>query len=456
MTAFGWTAKLVTQALGLPPAEWDHVYTGLSTDTRTMKEGELFVALKGERFDAHDYLGDARTAGVAGVIVRLGTPRWPGFDWFEVDDTLAALGRLARLRRDQFAGPVVAITGTNGKTSTRELAAAALGAKFRVHQSERNLNNLVGVPLTVLAAPVEAEVKVVEFGARVRVEIPRMQAIVRPDVAVVTNVDAGHLEGFGGLEQVLEEKLALLADAPTAVVGCKPAHLADAARKAARRVVTAGTQPGADWSAAGVTLLDGGRPRFRVRDVEIELPLSGRHMVDNALIALAVADAVGVPLADAAPALAEARIPGGRSEVVEADGMTVINDCYNANPNSLRAALDLLGAIRADRRAVVVVGTMRELGPASADLHAAAAEAVLAANPDVVAAIGEFAPIFERLTGRTGKPHLVTGATPEAVGPELRERLRPGDVVLLKASRGVALEKIIPILWPSHAASEAH
>lgn len=456
MTAFGWTAKLVTQGLGLPAADWDHAYTGLSTDTRTLRERELFVALKGERYDAHDFLSDVRIAGAGGVVVRRDTPRWPGLDWFEVDDTLVALGRLARFRRDQFAGRVVAITGTTGKTSTRELAAAALGAKLRVHASERNLNNLVGVPLTVLAAPVEAEAMVVECGASVRGEIPRMQAIVRPDVAVVTNVDAGHLEGFGDLEQVLAEKLALLAGAATAVVGLKPPHLADAARRVAARVVTAGMQPGADWSAEDVTLLEGGRPQFRVRGVQIELALRGRHMVDNALLALAAADAVGVSLADAAPALAHARIPGGRSEVFEADGMTVINDCYNANPNSLRAALDLLGAIRGDRRAVVVVGTMRELGTASTDLHAAAAEAVLAVNPGLVAAIGEFGPAFEQFAGRTDAGHLVTGATPEAVGPALKERLRAGDVVLLKASRGVALEQIIPILWPTYAASEAH
>jgi UDP-N-acetylmuramoyl-tripeptide--D-alanyl-D-alanine ligase len=456
MTAFGWTAKLVTRALGLPAADWDHAYSGLSTDTRTLRERELFVALEGERYDAHDFLSDVRAAGAGAVVVRRDTPRWPGLDWFEVDDTLVALGQLARLRRDQFAGRVVAITGTTGKTSTRELAAAALGAKLRVHASERNLNNLVGVPLTVLAAPVEAEAMVVECGASVRGEIQRMQAIVRPDVAVVTNVDAGHLEGFGGLAQVLEEKVALLAGAPTAVVGLKPPELADAARRAAGRVVTAGMQPGADWTAEDVTLLEGGRPHFRVRGVQIELALRGRHMVDNALIALAAADAVGVGLADAAHALAHARIPGGRSEVFEVDGMTVINDCYNANPNSLRAALDLLGAIRGDRRAVVVVGTMRELGTASADLHAAAAEAVLAVNPGLVVAIGEFAPAFEQLAAHGDAGRLVTGATPEAVGPALRERLRPGDVVLLKASRGVALEQIIPILWPTHAASEAH
>jgi len=456
VTAFAWTAHEVIEALELPLAKWDNAYAGVSTDTRSLKERELLVALKGERFDAHDFLSDARLAGVGAVVVRHGTPRWPGFDWFEVDDTLVALGRLARHRREALKGPVVAITGTTGKTSTKELAAAALGAKLRVHKSDRNLNNLVGVPLTLLAAPVEAEVAVVECGASVPGEIARLRDIVRPDVAVVTTVAEGHLEGFGSLDRVFEEKTALLAGAPTAVVGTVPARLAEAARKAAKRVVTAGLDPAGDWKADDLVLLPDGRPRFTVRGVPVELPLRGRHMVANALVALAVADAVGVPLADAAAALREARLPAGRSEVLELGGMTVINDCYNANPSSFGAALDLLAALRGERRAVVVAGTMRELGEASKDLHRDVAERILAAKPDVVAAVGDFVPAFEGLKGKAKKLDLVKGGTPEAVAAPLKERLETGDVVLLKASRGVQLERLIPLLWPTPAAAEAH
>lgn len=453
MTAFAWTARHVSQALGLPPASWDHDYTGVTTDTRALSPGNLFVALKGERFDGHDYLSDARLAGVGAVVVRHGTPRWPGFDWFEVDDTLRSLGALARHRRDALAGPVVAITGTTGKTSTKELAAAALGAGARhVHKSDRNLNNLVGVPLTVLAAPVETDVAVIECGASVPGEIARLREVTRPDVAVVTTVAEGHLEGFGSLDGVLEEKVALLAGAPLAVVGSSPPRLAEAARRVAKRVVTAGLE-GADWAPERVTLLPDGRPRFTVRGVTVELPLRGRHMVANALVALAVADAVGTPLAEAAAGLAAARLPAGRSEVVELEGVTVINDCYNANPASFGAALELLTALRGDRRAVIVAGTMRELGAASAELHRAVAERIAAARPDVIAAIGEFVPALEGLRGRLGRARLVTGDGPEAVAPSLKELLRPGDVVLLKASRGVRLERVIPLLWPSAPAA---
>jgi len=454
VTVFHWTAKLVTEALGLPPASWDHQYTGLSTDTRGLKDGELFIALRGERFDAHDYLGDARLAGVGGVVVRRNTPRWPGFDWFEVDDTLEALGRLARLRRDRFGGQVVAITGTVGKTSTKELAAAALAPLGAVHRSERNLNNLVGVPLTVLAAPEEAAVMVVECGASVKGEIARLRGIVRPDIAVVTSVDAGHLEGFGTVEAVMDEKTALVAGAAVAVVGTHPPALAERARHAARRVVVAGTGAGADLTAQDVTLAPDGRATFSVRGTRVELPLPGRHMVDNALIALAVAEAAGVPLAAAAAGLAAARLPSGRSEIFDIGGVTVINDCYNANPASLRAALDLLAAVRGTRRTVAVVGTMRELGDQAAALHREAARAVVAARPDRIVAVGEFGPAFAALEGAAPRD-VIAGARPEDVADRLRELLRPGDVVLLKASRGVALERLLPLLWPD-APAAAH
>ncbi len=455
MTAFAWTAHLVTEALGLPAASWDHAYTGVSTDTRTLKDGELFVALKGEKFDAHDYLSDARLAGVGGVIVREGTPRWPGFDWFEVKDTLVALGQLARLRRARFKGTVVAVTGTNGKTSTREMIAAALGETRKVHKSERNLNNLVGVPLTVLAAPLEAEAMVVECGASVRGELARMREIVRPDIAVVTNVGAAHVEGFGSLLAVLQEKVSLLKGAKVAVVGTEPDALPEAAREVAERVVTAATDGPADWTAEDVTMSPDGRASFTVRGVRVELPLRGRHMVANALIALAAADAAGVKLERAAAGLARTSIPGGRSELMELDGVTVINDSYNANPGSLRAALDLLGALRGARRTVVVVGTMRELGAESERLHREAAEAVLAAKPDVVAAVGEFVPAFEALKKKDG-PEFAFGKDAYDVAPGLRDLIRSGDIVLLKASRGVALEKVIHVVWPDYQGAEEH
>lgn len=456
MSAFVWSAQAATQALGLPRIAWDHAYAGVCTDTRVVHERDLYVALKGERFDGHDFLSDARMANIGGAVVRAGTPRWTGFDWFEVADTLEAYGRLARYRRDAFGGRVVAITGTNGKTSTKEFAAAALAAAMPVHKSDRNLNNLVGVPQTLLALPGEAQAAVIECGANQRGELERMRGIVRPDVAVITNVDAGHLEGFGGIDQILQEKLSLVVGAPQVIVGGKPPHLADAARAVAKEVVTVSADGAADWTAEAITVLPDGRPSFRVRGVTIELPVPGRHQVGNALVALAVADALGVPLADAARGLAQASLPGGRTAVFEIDGVTVINDTYNANPASMAAALELLQAVRGTRRTVVVVGTMRELGAASADFHASMAERILDLRPAVVAAVGEFAPAFEALAGRIKRKRLLTGAAPGDVAERLQHALHPGDVALFKASRGVRLEQLFPMLWPSYGGGEAH
>jgi UDP-N-acetylmuramoyl-tripeptide--D-alanyl-D-alanine ligase len=445
VSLFAWSAARVREALGLPAAQWDHAYGGISTDTRSLREGEVFVALAGERFDAHDYVGDARLAGVAAAVVRHGTPPWPGIDWFEVDDTRAALGALARYRRQSFEGPVVAVTGTNGKTSTKELIAAALGARYSVHKSEQNFNNTVGVPRTLLAMPLEATAAVVECGASLRGEIARLRDIVMPTIAVITNVGAGHLEGLGGIEGVMEEKLALAAGAPLAVVGMEPPELATRATSLARRVVSAGLGR-SEWAPESLALLSDGRPRFTVRGRGCTLALRGRHMAANAMIALAVADAAGVDLADALSAIEGVTIPGARSEVSESVGVTVINDCYNANPQSLVAALELLQAIRAGRRAVVVVGSMRELGPDAPRLHEAAAREVLAARPDLIVAVGDFQTAFAA-TG-PGGARLIAGPTPESVGLELKEELRAGDVMLLKASRGVELERLLPILWP--------
>jgi UDP-N-acetylmuramoyl-tripeptide--D-alanyl-D-alanine ligase len=456
VSAFGWTSARVARALDRPPPPAERGYAAVCTDTRALRPGDLYVALLGERFDGHDFLDAAVGAGALGAIVRDGTPPRPGLDWFPVPDTLVAYGRLARARRDACDGPVVAITGTNGKTSTKELTAAALGARLRVHRSPANLNNLVGVPRTLLAMPVETEVAVIECGANQRGELARMREMARPDIAVITNVDAGHLEGFGGVDGVLAEKVSLAEGAPHAIVGSRPPRLATAARAVATRVTTVATGGAAEWVAEELALGGDGRARFRVRGVPVALRVPGLHQVENGLIALAVADALGVPLEDAARALATADLPGGRTAVFDVDGVTVVDDTYNANPPSVAAALDLLGAIRGDRRAVVVVGTMRELGEASTALHAAAAAQVVALEPAVIVAVGAFAPALEALRGSLGGADLVTGETPAAVAERLRSRVRPGDVVLFKASRGVRLEQLFPILWPSYGGGEAH
>ena len=443
---YQWSADAVAAALGVK-SPGTLVFTSVSTDTRHLAPGTLFVALKGDRFDAHDFLKDAEARGATAAVVRRGTPRQPGLPFFEVDDTLAALGLLARARRRALpaGAPVVAITGSSGKTSAKEMIRAALGARWRVHATTGNLNNLVGVPLTILAAPADADALVVEAGASVPGEIATLRATIEPTIAVITNVGYAHVEGFGSLAGVMREKLALLAGVPVAVVGTDPPELAAEARRRTRTIV-AGRAPPAEVGPEAAELDDAGRAVVRWRGHTFTLPVVGLHQVDNAMIALAVAGQAGVDAAAAADRLAAVTLPAGRGSLVQLDGLTVIDDTYNANPSSMRAALDFAAAYAARHRRplAVVVGSMLELGAESARLHADVADAVMAVRPApaLVAAVGEFGPAFARHAATLG-PRLLAAPDAEALGAALRARLRGNEVVLLKASRGVALERVL-------------
>lgn len=445
-----WTGARVARALGVPDP--GRAFAGVSTDTRALKGGELFVALQGDRFDAHAFLEDARDRGAAAAVVRRGTAAVPNLPLVHVPDTLTALGALGRARRRALpaSAPVVAITGSSGKTTTKELTRAALAARWRVHATEGNLNNLVGVPLTLLAAPDDAQALVIEAGASVPGEISALRDVIEPTIAVVTNVGYAHVEGFGSLAAVLAEKVSLCEGAPVAVVGTEPADLASEARRRARRVVVAGRDVTAAIRPDAARLTEDGHPELEWAGGRVILPVLGLHQVDNAMIALAVATEAGVGAADAVRGLAAARLPPGRGGLHQIGALTVIDDTYNANPGSLRAAIELARWLAEHRRRplVVVVGSMLELGPESDKLHAAAARDIVAAGPALVGAVGAFVPAFEAL-GR-GLP-LVTADDADALGPPLRAALHGNEVVLLKASRGVKLERVLRHLHPAGA-----
>ncbi|OLD42934.1 MAG: hypothetical protein AUI55_04400 [Gemmatimonadetes bacterium 13_1_40CM_2_70_7] len=444
--AFAWTSETVATALGVE-APASLVFSNVSTDTRRLTPGTLFVALTGDRFDAHDFLKDAEARGATAAVVRRGTPRQPGLPFFEVDDTLAALGLLARARRRALpaGAPVVAITGSSGKTSAKEMIRAALAARWRVHATTGNLNNLVGVPLTILDTPADAEALVVEAGASVPGEIAKLRAIIEPTIAVITNASFAHVEGFGSIAGVMREKLALVDGVPVAVVGTEPAELAAEARRRTRTVV-AGRAPDADVRPEAADLDDAGRPVVRWRGRTFTLPVVGLHQVENAMIALAVAEEAGVDAAAAVDRLAGVTLPAGRGSLVQLDGLTVIDDTYNANPASMRAALEFAAAYAEHHRRplAVVVGSMLELGAESARLHAAVADAVMAVRPApaLVAVVGDFAPAFARHATALGS-RLLAAPDADALGPALRARLRGNEVVLIKASRGVAMERVL-------------
>jgi len=439
-----WSEAAVREALGLPGSGDGRTFSTISTDTRAIVPGALFVALRGERFDAHDFLPDAARAGAAAAVVREGTPPVAGLGLLEVHDPLLAFGRLARARRRRLPGPVVAITGTNGKTSTKEMLAAVLGTRYVTHATRANLNNLVGVPLTILEAPENTEAMVVEAGANLPGEIARYREMIEPRIVLVTNAVAGHLEGFRSLTGVIEEKLALTEGVDLAIVGTDPPELADGARRRARRVRTAGLS-GADLVPDSVELGPEARPVLTFGSVTFTLAARGLHQADNAARVWAVVEELGLDREASARALERFSLPGGRGELLQVGGLTILNDCYNANPQSFRAAMATARALRARRPLVFVAGTMRELGDDSASLHAEVARELVELGPDLLAAVGDFVPALEQHGAKLGD-RLLTAVDPPALAPLLAARLRGDEVVVLKASRGMALERILPAL----------
>ena len=441
-----WSSDRIAGILGTRvPA--DRRFSGVGTDTRTIAEGDLFVALVGERFDGHAFLAEAAARGARGAVVRDGTPVPEELAAFPVPDTLAALGARARARRREIGGPVVAVTGTNGKTATKEMLARVVGCRWSVHATRGNLNNLVGVPLTILGAPATTEALVVEAGASVPGEIARLRAIIEPTVGVITNVSAGHLEGFGSREGVLAEKLSLLDAVPLAVVGVTPPELGGRARRAARRVLVAGTADYADVRPTAWELDGSGRASLVLGDVHVRLPLVGRHQVENATVALAVARGLEVPLTEAAAALDGISLPPGRCEVLRWGDLTVLHDAYNANPGSIAASLATARAMSGDRPLVVALGSMLELGPESPALHVDVAQRVMQEDPALIAVTGLFVEAFSRLAGELGD-RLIMADDAATLGERLAARLHGDEFVLLKASRGVRLERAIPFLLP--------
>ncbi len=443
-TARFWTLARIARALGIVGTYDARPITGISTDTRTLRVGECFVALKGEHFDGHDHLEAALSAGAAVMVVQDIT-RAPlkGVPVLEVSDTLVGLGALGRFRRDAWARPVIAVGGSNGKTSTKELLKAALGSRYAVHATIGNLNNRIGVPMTLLALDDAADVAVIEAGTNEPGEMALLREIIRPDVVVVTTVQEEHLEGFGDLLGVLAEELALCDDAPIAVVPDDEGDVVALAQAKAWRTVTAGLGAGVRRASAHGLHADG-RGWLDWEGTRVEVPLPGAHNLRNAALALAVASEFGVHPADAAAGIARMPQPPMRSAVEVLGKALLVNDCYNSNPGSARAAIALLRAVAQGRQRVAVLGTMRELGDASERAHHEVAEAALASGAEVVAGIGEFGPALQRLAPHDGRVLIANDV--DDLWPQLVARMAPDAAILLKASRGVRLERLVPLL----------
>ncbi len=440
---YPWTLDRVRDALGAGPGG-DAALAGVSTDTRAVKPGELFVALQGEKFDAHDFLQGAVDAGAAALVVSdAARAEGLGVPTYVVPDTLVALGALARHRRMEWGGPLVAVAGSNGKTSTKELLKAALGAVRRVHATSGNFNNRVGLPLTLLAIPGDADVVVAEVGTNVPGEVAILRDICVPNVALVTSIGEEHLEGLHDLAGVLREEASVFDGVPLAIAPAAQPEVAEAARPLAERVIEAGLDAG-DVRPERWALRADGTGELTLDGVDVHVPLRGAHNLRNAMLALAAARELGVGVADAARGIAAMPQPSMRMAWEAIGDLVVLNDAYNANPPSMRAAFELAAAVADGRPRVAVLGGMLELGDATERLHREVAGAALAAGFDVVAGVAEMGDALHAVS--PGDPRVVTAPDAEALWPLLEPRLARNAFVLLKGSRGMRLERLVPHL----------
>jgi UDP-N-acetylmuramoyl-tripeptide--D-alanyl-D-alanine ligase len=430
--------------------EFDHktLALGYSIDSRTIQPGELFFAVAGDRLDGHDFVEQALEKGAAGAVVRKDTlARYAvKTQLLAVDDTLAALQTLATAVRRLWSKPLIGVTGSAGKTTSKEAIAHVLEARFRVLKSEGNLNNHFGLPLMLLKLQPEHDLAVVEMGMSHAGEITALAKIAQPEIGVVTNVAPVHLEFFRSVADIARAKYELIASLPhhgSAVLNADDEYVSQFGRDFKGRVLFYGLKASADVRAENIeergaeglvfdVVVDGVRAKTH-------LALIGRHNVHNALAAVAVAIEQGIAPEQAAHALRSLVPADKRGQVVKLGNITVINDCYNSNPKALRAMVSALAAMPAQRR-IVVAGEMLELGPAGEEMHRECGRFIAEQKIDVLVGVRGLAlPMVEAASEAGMRAEFV--ATPEAAGEWLTREGRDGDVVLLKASRGVELEK---------------
>jgi UDP-N-acetylmuramoyl-tripeptide--D-alanyl-D-alanine ligase len=436
--------------------------TGVSIDSRTCAPGEAFFAIRGHHRDGHAFVADARARGVSAVVVMRGPDglQLPAdFPVIVVDDTTAALQRLAAYHRRRLGLAVVAITGSNGKTTTKELTAAVLARRFQVLKAAGSFNNQWGLPLTLLSLEPTHEAAVLELGMNAFGEIAALARLAQPSVGVVTLIAPAHLEGVGSLDGVQKAKGELVQAIPpdgVVVLNADDPLVLALARDARARVVTYGQAPTADVRLADVNAR-GDAIAFTVSArgaaATVHVPLAGRHNAWNATAALAVGLALGVPLPAAVEALADAHPLKGRLAWREAGGVRILDDTYNANPVSLRAALEALRVGGAGGRMWVVFGDMLELGPVSEAAHDDAGRWIAGLPAAGLATTGTASRRTAETARAAGCPEVATFATPEEAAAHAAARAVPGDRVLVKGSRGMRMERAVETLLGRLAAA---
>lgn len=431
------------------------VATGYSIDSRTLNPGDLFIALKGEHFDGHDYVAAALERGsIAAIVQKDKKVAGDAHRLLHVEDTLRALQSLGAAARRLWGKPLLAVTGSAGKTTTKEILAHILMTQYRVLKSTGNLNNHIGLPLQLLKLEPGHDVAVVEMGMNHLGEIRALGMLAHHDLAIVTSVAPVHLEFFNSLADIARAKYEIietLHPGGVAVLNADDDYVCQFGRDFKGKVVTFGLHRAADVSARNIVIHPSGGSSFdlMVEGVRepVELPLLGEHNIYNALAATAAAVEKGITPSQIAAALATVQPGDKRGQLLQVNGATIINDCYNSNPRALQSMVDTLAQMKAQRR-ILIAGEMLELGPTGEKLHREAGCHAAQKKIDIIIGVRGLAKaLVEGAASAGAKAEYME--TPEEAGEWLAKELRPGDAVLLKASRGVRLERALAAIGSS-------
>ncbi len=443
-------------ALGLTEHELAQSALGVAIDSRSVKPGEVFFALRGEHFDAHAFLGEVtKIENVVAVVEQSWAEKnrknFARARFVVVEDTLRALQNAAAFYRKKFKIPVLAITGSNGKTTTKEMVASVLSRKMKVAKNRGNLNNHIGLPLTLFSLTHETEIAVVEMGANHFGEIARLCEIADPDFGLITNIGAAHLEYFGSVEKVARAKAELFRylekrDGLGFVNRDDPR--VEKIATSLKRTWSYGFSRDADVRGEWIRLDELGHPLFKISGVEIHLNVAGNHQAQNALAAAAVGLFFNVPLAEVKKGLEEFSGVDKRMELLNLGGVLILNDTYNANLNSMEQALKTLAHVghRQEGRLFAVLGDMLELGAESEKEHRAVGEVAAAVGVSVLLTFGNEARFIHDQAVAEGVPQAIHFEDKEDLQEFLADSLRKGDSVLVKGSRGMEMETIVDFL----------
>ncbi|HPV01006.1 MAG TPA: UDP-N-acetylmuramoyl-tripeptide--D-alanyl-D-alanine ligase [Clostridiales bacterium] len=423
----------------------------ISTDSRKINPGSLFIALKGERFDGNDFLTEAFANGAVAVMTDREAADFPGRIVIKVEDTLKALHDLALYYRDRFDIPFVGITGSVGKTSTKDMVACALGARYNVLKNEGNLNNEIGVPLTIFRLEPGHEAAVIEMGMSGFGEIRALTRIVKPKVGIITNIGLSHIEKLGSRQDILRAKLELIEGLQpdgVLILNGDDVMLNGVKDLLEVRTVSYGLEEDVDYQAYNIRSKGEKGTDFNIKldgnEYNVHVPAPGVHNVYNALAALAAGHELGVP-ADLLISGIAGHTPGSmRLNILKSNGLTVINDAYNASPQSVKAAIDVLNEIEAERR-IAVLGDMLELGSWSTVAHKETGAYVAGSRTDMIITVGQAAAHIAEGAMEAGFPGsgiVVLANNGEAIR-YLQDIIREGDAILVKGSRGMMMEEIV-------------